>query len=96
MTTVATSLKLTEALKARVEAAAEAAGKTPHAFMVEAIERETARAERYDAFIDEALEAEQEMQRSGEYFAAEDVFRYVTARAEGKPARRPNPKRWRK
>ena len=30
------------------------------------------------------------MQRSGEYFAAEDVFRYVTARAEGKPARRPN------
>ena len=57
---------------------------------------ETARSERHDAFVDEALEAEREMQRSGEYFAAEDVFGYVTARAEGKSARRPNPKRWRK
>ena len=96
MSTIATSLKLPEDLKTRVEAAAEAAGKTSHAFMVEAIERETARAERYEAFIDEALEAEREMERTGVHYAAEDVFRYMTARAEGKPARRPKPKSWRK
>jgi predicted transcriptional regulator len=96
MAIAAISLELPQALKARVEAAAEAAGKTPHAFMVQAIERETARAERDDQFADEAFEAEQEMQGSGEYFAAGDVFRYAIARAEGKPARRPNPKRSRK
>jgi len=96
MATVATSLKLPEDLKARVDAAAEAAGKTPHAFMVEAIERETSRAERYDTFVDEALQAEHEMEETGLYYTAEDVFDYLAARAEGTAARRPRPKRWRK
>ncbi|PWT75207.1 MAG: hypothetical protein C5B46_02895 [Proteobacteria bacterium] len=96
MPNIATSLKLPEELKARVEAVAGAAGKSPHAFMIEAIERETARAERFDAFIDEALLAEQEMEESGLYYAAEDVFRYAIARAEGRPTRRPKPKSWRK
>ena len=96
MPNVATSIKLPEELKARVEAAAEAAGKTTHAFMLEAIERETARAERYEAFVDEALQAEREMERTGLYYVAEDVFRYMSARAQGKTARRPKPKPWRK
>ncbi len=96
MSTIATSLKLPAELKARVEALAEAAGKTPHAFMVEAIEREAVRAELYETFLNEALQAEAEMERSGVYYAAEDVFRYMTARAEGKPARRPRPKSWRR
>jgi len=96
MANIATSIKLPEELKARVEAAAEAAGKTSHAFMLEAIDRETARAERYEAFLDEALEAEREMEHTGLHYAAEDVFRYIAARAQGKAARRPKPKRWRK
>lgn len=96
MTTRATSLKLPEDLKARVDAAAEAAGRTPHAFMIEAIERETARAERYDQFLQQAVDAEREMEQSGMHYAAEEVFGYALARAEGKPARRPKPKRWRK
>jgi len=96
MPTIATSLKLPSELKARIEALAEAAGKSPHAFMVEAIERETARAELYERFINEALEAEREMERSGLYYAAEDVLEYMTARAAGKRVRRPRPKSWRK
>lgn len=96
MPSVATSLKLPAELKARVDALAEAAGKSPHAFMVEAIEREAARAERYEAFLSEALEADDDMERTGLYYAAEDVFRYMTARAEGKRARRPRPRSWRK
>jgi len=96
MPTIATSLKIPTDLKARIDAAAEAAGKSAHAFMLQAIEQETARAERHDAFIAEAIEAEKEMETSGQYFAAEDVFRYMTARAEGKRARRPRPKAWRK
>ena len=94
MATIATSLKLPIDLKARVDAAADAAGKTPHAFMVEAIEEQTARAERHEAFIAEALEAEREMERTGRYYAAEDVFTYMTARAEGKRVRRPRAKSW--
>ncbi|HZR03694.1 MAG TPA: ribbon-helix-helix protein, CopG family [Burkholderiales bacterium] len=96
MPTIATSLKLPEDLKARVDAAAEAAGKTAHAFMVEAIERETARAELYETFLQEALEAEEEMERTGLHYVAEDVFRYMTDLAHGKPAKRPKPKPWRR
>jgi len=96
MSTVATSLKIPPELKARVDAAAQAAGKSAHAFMLEAIEHETARAERYEAFLAEALEADRDMDDTGLYYAAEDVFRYMTARADGKRARRPRPKAWRK
>ena len=92
----ATSLKLPPELHERVVAAAEAAGTSPHAFMVDAIARETTRAEQYDAFLDDALKAEAEVDRTGLHYAADDVFRYMTARAAGKRARRPKPKSWRK
>jgi predicted transcriptional regulator len=92
----ATSLKLPPELRARVLAAAEAAGTSPHAFMVEAIVRETTRAEQYDAFLDDARTAEAEVDRTGVHYAAEDVIRYMTSRAMGKRARRPKPKSWRK
>ncbi len=45
-TSVTTTLKLTEALKARIGRVAAEAGKSSHAFMLEAIERHTALAER--------------------------------------------------
>lgn len=96
MATRATSLKLPAELKVRVDSAAEASGKTPHAFMVEAIEHETTRAERYEAFLDDALRAERDLERTGVAYAADDVFRYMTARARGKAARRPKPKTWRR
>jgi predicted transcriptional regulator len=95
-TPYATSLKLARSLKARVSVAAEAAGTTPHAFMVEAIERETTRAELYETFLTEAVDAERDVQRTGTAYAAADVFTYMTARAKGKPARRPRPKAWRR
>jgi len=96
MATRATSLKLPEPLKERVDEAAKKAGKTAHAFMVDAIEQETTRAEAYAAFMEDALEAEREHERSGKHYDAADVFRYMTARAAGKPAKRPRPKSWRK
>ncbi len=96
MPTVATSLKLPEDLKTRIEAAAEAAGKTPHAFMIDAIERETARAELYEAFVQEAIEADEEAERTGLYYAAEDVYRYMANLAQGKAVKRPKPRAWRK
>lgn len=92
----ATSLKLPAALKARIDGVAKASGLTPHAFMVEALERETERAERYESFVEEALQADREMNKTGRYYAADDVFRYAEARAAGKPAKRPRLRTWRR
>ncbi len=92
----ATSLKVPAELKARVKAAAKAAGTSVHAFMMEAIERETARAEQYAKFLAEAKHADREFERNGAYFEAGDVFDYLTASTDGRVARRPRPKTWRK
>ena len=52
-----TTLKLTEDLKKRITPLAESAGKTPHAWMVEAIETQIALAEKRRVFIASALAA---------------------------------------
>lgn len=88
-----TTLKLPEQLKSRVAAAAEASGKSAHAWMVEAIEAQAALVERRQAFVDSALQAEQEVARYGLVFDADEVFSYLKARAAGQPASRPEPQK---
>lgn len=78
-----TSLKLPDELKARVAKMAEATGKTAHALMVEAIEHETRRNEKYQAFLAEAEASWQEYQKTGIAYAAEDVHNYVRAKLRG-------------
>lgn len=92
---MATTLKLPPELKDRVRAVAEGAGKSPHAFMVEAIEHQTALAEKRREFVASALAARRNFMRSGEAYAAEDVRKYLAARIAGKTARKPRVKRWR-
>ena len=91
-----TTLKLPPDLKDRVAEVVDGTGKSPHAFMVEAIEQQTRLAEQRKQFVAEALAARDEFQRTGKAYAFEDVRKYFTARAAGKPARRPRLKRWRK
>ena len=86
-----TTLKLPEPLKARIVPLAEAAGKSPHAWMIEALEERVEQSEAYAAFVAEALEAEQEMQRTGEVYAMEDVHQYLLDKLDGKPVKRPRP-----
>ena len=90
-----TSLKLPEPLKARVAALAEQSGKSAHAYMLEAIERETSRAEKRQAFVADALAAEKDMERSGLAFDAHDVHAYWRARLAGKKTAKPKLKPWR-
>lgn len=78
-----TSLKLPDALKQRVNTLAELAGKSPHAFMVEAIEQEARRGEKYQQFLTEAEVSWQEYQKTGIAYAAEDVHAYVRAKLRG-------------
>jgi predicted transcriptional regulator len=89
-----TTLKLPERLKRRIAPLARSAGKTPHAWMVEALEAHTALAERRRTFVADALAAEKEAERSGRVYAAAEVHPYLRARVAGRKAKRPKPARW--
>jgi predicted transcriptional regulator len=93
---VAITLKIAANLKRRVVAAAKAADKSPHAFMLEAIERQTLLDEQRRAFVAEAVTAHSEALASGEGFAAAAVHRYLAARVRGERTERPKARTWRK
>lgn len=96
MSIVATSLKLPSALKTRIEKLARKSGKTTHAFVLWALEEHVARSELADQFLEDAIAADERMQRTGMGYDVEEVHAYVIAKAQGKRARRPRPKRWRR
>lgn len=87
--TAATTIKLPEDLKQRIAPLAEAAGKTAHAWMVEALERQAALAEAREAFLRDAEASAAEVDAGGALYAAEDVAAYLLSRAAGKASTRP-------
>ena len=91
---VSTTLKLPEQLKKRLAPLAKSAGKTPHAWMIEALESQATLAEKRRAFIDDARAADKEVEETGVVYRAEDVHRYIRARAAGKKRARPKPAKW--
>jgi predicted transcriptional regulator len=90
-----TSLKLPDELKERVVAAAAERGKSVHAFMLEAIERQTSLAEQRKHFVAEALASYELTKKSGRTYSADDVHRYMQAKVAGRSVRRPKLKTWR-
>ncbi len=88
-----TTLKLSRTLKTRIAKVAKKTGQTPHAFMVEALERQTRREERMEEFVTEALEADREIEEGGEVYAAADVHGWLARLAAGEKVTRPKP--WR-
>lgn len=86
-----TTLKLPEELKARIATAAQASGKAPHAFMIEALETQARLAEMRQSFMDDAIASAAEVDASGALYAMEDVQAYILARTSGKTAQRPKP-----
>lgn len=94
-TMTATSIKLPPELKERVVAAAEAAGKSPHAFMLDAIERQTVLAETRRAFVQEAMTARESMDETGLGYEAAEVHAYLAAKRGRSRKGRPKPSRWR-
>ena len=89
--TATTTLKLPENLKARIASAAQVAGKSPHAFMVEALETQARLAEIRASFINDAIASAAEVDAGGALYAMEDVQEYILARTQGKPAKRLKP-----
>jgi plasmid stabilization system protein ParE/predicted transcriptional regulator len=92
-TSITTTLKLTEALKARIGRVAAEAGKSSHAFMLEAIERHTALAERRRDFVASALRAEEEVAQYGLVYDGDEVLSWFQSRLEGKATRPPRKRR---
>ena len=90
-----TSVKLSAQLRRRVSSLAKSAGVSPHAFMVEAIERQAEAAEKQRAFHADALAAEAEMERTGKGHRLEDVEKWFAARLKGGKSRAPRASSWR-
>jgi len=86
-----TTLKLPEELKARISSVAQASGKSPHAFMIEALETQSCLAEMRQSFINDAIASAAEVDTGGTLYAMEDVQAYILARTSGKTAKRPKP-----
>jgi hypothetical protein len=79
-------------LKKRIAALVVGSGRSAHAFMVEAIARETERAESFREFLQDAREAEDVVSRTGKAYDAKEVFAYLAAKAQGLGAERPRAK----
>ena len=87
-----TTLKVPDDLRARLAEQAAAEGKTPHAYMLEALREKADRANRRREYLTAGAGALQEYERTGIAYAMEDVERYILGIAAGKKPRRPKPK----
>lgn len=89
----AVTLKLPDDLKARINELAAASGKSPHAFMIDALAAQAAREESRRMFVASALAAREEVARYGQVMEADDVHKWLLARPSGKKAARPRAKK---
>jgi len=86
-----TTLKLPEDLKALLAEQAAAEGKTPHAYMVEALAEKVRRVQRARREEAEDTATLEEFERTGIAYAMEDVHQYILGIAAGKKPQRPKP-----
>jgi predicted transcriptional regulator len=86
-----TSLKLPDALKERISKIAKATGKTPHAFMVDAIAEQAERVEGDRAFMAQALAAKKHYDDTGVGYDVDEVHAYLRAKIKGITLPEPNP-----
>lgn len=84
-----TTIRLPDALKARIAAVAKRAGTTPHNFILEAIAEKADLAERRAEFDAVAEQRYAGIVASGKTIAWDDMRGYLEKRIAGKPARRP-------
>jgi predicted transcriptional regulator len=85
-----TTIRIDDELKAQVAAAAEREGKTPHAFIVEAIARQVQQAQ-LDAEFHRVADARwAKVLASGKTVPWDKARAYLGARASGARARRPS------
>jgi len=84
-----TTIRLEEDLKARVAAAAERAGKTAHAFILDAIAQTVEQVEQDDAFHRLADQRWAQLLATGQSVPWDEAKAYLEARARGEQPRKP-------
>ena len=93
---MATSIKLSEELKKRVARVVRGTDQSAHAFMVEAIRQETARAEKRRHFVADAYTALAQFERDGKGYALSEITAHYHAKLQGKKSRKPKLRSWQK
>jgi predicted transcriptional regulator len=88
-----TTIRIEPDLKARVAAAAERAGKTTHAFIVDAIAQTVEQAELEDELHRIADERWTSVLASGQTVSWDKAKVWLEARSQGKRARKPAPRK---
>lgn len=86
-----TTLKVPDDLRARLAAQADAEGKSPHAYMLEALKEKADRADRRREYLSAGAASLREYEHTGIAYAMEDVEQYILGIAAGKKPRRPKP-----
>ncbi len=84
-----TTIRIEDELKARVAAAAERAGKTAHAFILDAISHTVEQVELDNAFNAIADQRWASIQSTAKTVRWEDAKAYLAARARNEPAHKP-------
>jgi predicted transcriptional regulator len=88
-----TTIRLPDALKSRIAAAAKRLGTTPHGFILEAIAEKADLAEHRASFDAEAEQRYARIVASGETIPWETMRGYLEGKATGKATRRPTPRK---
>ena len=84
-----TTIRIEETLKARVAAAADRAGKTAHAFMLDAIAQTVEQAELDEAFHHVADERWTKLRTTGKTVSWDAAKDWLEARSRGESPRKP-------
>ena len=87
-----TTLRLPEEVKSRIDKLAAAAGKTSHAFMVEALAESVDVRERQQDFDAEVSKRWARFKRTGHHLTIEDLLPYAQALGRGEKPPRPKPR----
>jgi predicted transcriptional regulator len=89
-----TTIRLPPKLRARLKVIAKETDRSVHSIIVEAVEKHAAYEEQMRSLVKEALAADEEIDRTGEVYRAEDVHAWAERLASGTAT--PKPKPWRK
>lgn len=84
-----TTIRIEDELKARIAAVAERAGKTAHAFILDAITQTVEQVEQDNAFQAIGQERWQAIQATAQTVPWDEAKAYLAARAQGQAARKP-------
>jgi predicted transcriptional regulator len=89
-----TTIRLPPKLRARIQALAKQSGRSAHSVILEAVERHADYEEQLRSLVKDAIEADAEIERTGEVYRADDVHEWMDRLARGQSPARPKP--WRR